>query len=136
MAALYSNVLCAVVALGMVSTNMYFYTHVLQRQFVNYKIPNTQNDFTTVAQFCDYFNVRRNRNVLNRISLDSCVLCSCSMCTVGVRLAARLALLGQVVQPVPAAERPDVHLLREQSARRAAPATGVLCYLLNQVHHS
>ena len=69
MAALYSSVLCAVVAFGMVSTNMYFYTHVLQRQFVNYKIPNTQNDFTTVAQFGDYFNVRRN--VLNSIALNS-----------------------------------------------------------------
>ena len=48
-----------VVAFGMVSTNMYFYTHVLQRQFFNYKIPNTQNDFTTVQWFGDYFNVRR-----------------------------------------------------------------------------
>ena len=50
---------------------------------------------------------------------------SCSPNTVGVRLAARLTLLGQVVQPVPAAERPDVHLLREQSARSSAFAAGL-----------
>ena len=52
-------IMFTVVTFGMVSTNMYFYTHVLQRQFFNYKIPNTQNDFTTVQWFGDYFNVRR-----------------------------------------------------------------------------
>lgn len=148
----------------MVSTNMYFYTQVLQRQFVNYKIPNTDKDFTTIHWFGDYFDVCLFLIIGDFVILSMpfivcffsiakmfiyiilfnlwrapfprfrdliywCpkIMWNCSylsLFAVGVWIAARLALLGPLVQSVPAAEWSDVHLLRKQSARRAASASG------------